>query len=55
MIFISSICLNWDHYDPELPLFHFLDFIPLHSFHFKKKIIIIIIIIIIILKYLYTF
>ena len=37
MIFISSICLNQDYYDPELPPFHFLDSVSPHSLHFKKK------------------
>ena len=37
MIFISSIHLNWDHYDPKLPPFHFLDSVSLYSLHFKKK------------------
>ena len=48
MIFISSICLNRDHYDPKLPPFHFLDSISPHSLHFKKKIKFI-------LEYLWTF
>jgi len=47
MIFISSIHLNQDHYDPGLPPFHFLDSVSPHSLHFKKKKII--------LEYLYTF
>ena len=34
MIFISSICLNWDHYGPK---FHFRDSISPHSLCFKKK------------------
>ena len=37
MIFISSIHLNQDHYNSELPLSHFLDFVSLHSLCFKKK------------------
>ena len=37
MIFISSIRLNRDHYDPKLPPFHFLDSVSLYSLHFKKK------------------
>ena len=37
MIFISSICLNWDHYDPELSPSHFLNSVFLHLLHFKKK------------------
>ena len=37
MIFISSIHLNQDHYNPELPLSHFLDSVSLHSLCFKKK------------------
>ena len=37
MIFISSICLNWDHYNPEIPSIHFLDSIFPYSLCFKKK------------------
>ena len=37
MIFISSIHLNQNHYDPELPSFHFLDSVSPHSLCFKKK------------------
>ena len=37
IIFILSIHLNWDHYNPKLPPFHFLDSVSPHSLCFKKK------------------
>jgi len=36
MIFISSIPLNWDHYDPDIPSFQFLDSVSPKSLQFKK-------------------
>jgi len=48
VISIFDIPSNQDHYNPEIPSIHFLDSVPLQSFHFKKKKKFI-------LEYLYTF